>query len=370
MSPKIAIIGAGYAGVSAAKRFARSNLPVTLVNPRPVFVERIRLHELVAGTRSATVPLTSLLPRSTTLVQNTAQSVNIDQRTVMLTNGDIIEFDYLVYAVGSRGRLDTVPGASEHAVAVGGLEDATAARQRFSRLPEASSITVVGGGLTGVELACELAESGDHAVRLVTDESVASSVSDKGRAYLRHHLATLGVEIFENTAVAEIQAAKVVLEDGRALDSDLSVMTAQVELPTLAGDSGLATDGDGALKVSSSLVSTSAPTVVGAGDAARMDAAPVRMSCQAAIPLGTHAAETILHLINGTEPLPVRPKFTSQCISLGRNAALWQHTNHTDRPTSLTVTGRAGALIKEQICAGTLRYALNPRLQWLTYGWS
>lgn len=370
MSAKVLIIGAGYAGVSAAKRLARSSARVTIVNPRADFVERIRLHQMLAGNRAATVPLPALLPRATRLVQDSATRIDAEQQTVTLSGGTVLDFDYLIYAVGSRSRLGAIPGASEHAVAVGSLEDTVTARQRFARLPEHSCVTVVGGGLTGVELASELAELGSHLVRLVTDEQVAPTVSDKGRTYLRRRLDTLGVELIENTAITEIQQTKVVLEDGRALASDLSVTTALVELPTLARDSQLATHSDGALQVTRSLISTSTPAVVGAGDSARITAAPVRMSCQAAIPLGAHAAETILHLINRTTPKPVRPKFIGQCISLGRNSALWQQTSSADEPIPLIATGRAGALIKEQICASTLRLALNPKLGGLTYSWS
>lgn len=370
MNAKVVIVGAGYAGVSAAKRLARSSAQVTIVNPRADFVERIRLHQMLAGNRAATVPLPALLPRSTTLVQNSAQSIDTEQRTVTLTGGDTLDFDYLIYSAGSRSRRDAIAGAAEHAVAVGSLEDAVAARQRFARLPEASSVTVVGGGLTGVELASELAELGSHTVRLVTDGLVAPTVSDRGRNYLRRCLGTLGVELIENTVVTEVEQAKVVLEGGRVLTSDLSVMAAMVELPTLARDSGLDTDSDGALRVNRSLISTSTPAVVGAGDSARISPDPVRMSCQAAIPLGAHAAETVLHLVDGTTPKPLRPKFTGQCISLGRHSALWQQTTFADAPIPLTATARAGALIKERICTGTVRFALNSKLGRVSYSWS
>lgn len=370
MSAQVVIIGAGYAGVSAAKRLARSSAHVTMVNPRADFVERIRLHQMLVGNRAATVPLSVLLPRSATLVQDSATLIDTEEQTVMLSDGSALDFDHLIYAVGSGSRLDALPGASEHAVTVGGVEETILARDRLKRLPSGSSITVAGGGLTGVEVTSELAELNNYTVRLVTDALVASTVSDKSRNYLRRCLDTLCVELIENTAIAEIQRDKVVLADGRALDSDLSVMTAMVELPTLARDSGLATDSDGALRVSRSLISTNAPTVAGAGDSARINADPMRMSCQVAIPLGTHAAETVLHLVNGTEPKPVRPKFTGQCISLGQHSALWQQTTRADTPLPLITTAKAGALIKEQICTSTIRFALNPKLGRLTYSWS
>jgi NADH dehydrogenase len=194
-------------------------------------------------------------------------------------------------------------------------------------------------------------------------------VSDKGREYLRGHFADLGVELIEHAAVVEVGGEKIVLADGRALDSDLTVVTAMFEVPALAGDSGLAVDDRGALRVDERLVSAGGPVIVGAGDAVRIGEHPLRMSCQAAIPLGAHAAETVLHLIAGTEPKPVRPRFTGQCISLGRRSGLFQHAGSDDVPTSFTVRGRAAAFVKEQVCASTLRVGLNPRLP-LSYSWS
>ncbi|TQN27774.1 NADH dehydrogenase [Haloactinospora alba] len=369
MDTQVVIIGAGYAGVSAAKRLARSTARVTVINPRADFVERIRLHQMVAGNRTATLPLSLLLPGSTTLVRDSAESIDTDRNTVTLAGGREIGFDYLIHTAGSSSRLDAVPGAAEHAVTVGGLEDAVSARERLNRLPRGSTVTVVGGGLTGVEVASELAEAGGHRVRLVTDGLVAAGTSTKGRAYVRWYLAKLGVEVIEETAVTDGAGGRGCAGDGRVLDSDLSVMTAMFTVPPLARDSGLDTDEDGALRVKPSLVSTSSTAVVGAGDASRIVDNPLRMSCQAAVPLGAHAAETVLRLADGAEPEPVRPRFVGQCISLGRRSALWQVSNKADVPKNTTITGRVGAFVKEQISSSTVRIALNPRLARFNYSW-
>ncbi|HTK61904.1 MAG TPA: FAD-dependent oxidoreductase [Pseudonocardia sp.] len=369
MSAHVVVVGAGYAGVSAAKRLRRGNAQVTVVNPRADFVERIRLHQLMVGNHTATRPLESLLPKGTGLVQDAATSIDADRRTVTLAGGDRLDYDYLVYAAGSRSGLDVIPGAREHAVTVGDLDDAVSARVRLSRLPRGASVTVVGAGLTGVEAASEIAELGAHTVRLVSDGVLAPSVGDKGRDYLRGYFADLGVEVVEQAAVTEVTPEKIVLADGRALDSDLTVVTALFELPTLAGDSGLAVDHRGALLAGDTLVSASSPTIIGAGDAVRVGDHPLRMSCQAAIPIGAHAAETVLHLIAGTDPKPVRARFTGQCISLGRRSGLIQLASSDDVPRSSTVRGRTAAFVKEQVCLSTMRVGLNPRFR-LSYSWS
>jgi NADH dehydrogenase FAD-containing subunit len=75
----VVVIGAGYAGVMAANRLLgsltdveRRRVRVTVVNPRPDFVERIRLHELAAGTREVvSVPLIEVLHEDATLIVGT-----------------------------------------------------------------------------------------------------------------------------------------------------------------------------------------------------------------------------------------------------------------------------------------------------------
>jgi NADH dehydrogenase len=360
MSPKIIVVGAGYAGVSAAQRFARAGVGATVVNPRAEFVERIRLHQLLAGNREAALPLRSLLPERAEFVQDAVSTIDTAQRRALLASGRELEFDHLVHAVGSRGRLDVIPGAQKHAVCVSVLEDARIARERFAALAAGSVVTVVGGGLTGVELAGELAELGQHAIRLVTDGSAAPGVSERGRAHVRRFLGEHGVDLLEDTRVEEVHGSEIACTGGTAR-SDLTIVVAASTPPALAADSDLDVDADGALRVDRTLVS-SCPAVVGAGDAARVTAAPLRRSCQAAIPLGAHAADTVLHQIRGSSPKPARPKFVGQCVSLGRRDGLWQQTTPSDRPVRLIATGRPAAVIKEKVCAGTIGVSLNPRI--------
>ncbi|MDJ0108177.1 oxidoreductase, partial [Rhodococcus erythropolis] len=87
----------------------------------------------------------------------------------------------------------------------------------------------------------------------------------------------------------------------------------------------------------------------------------LRMSCQAAIPLGVHAAETILHRLDGSPPLPVLPKFAGRCISVGRRQGVFQRTTRADEATGMFIAGRAGAFVKERVCSSTTEWAVTPR---------
>lgn len=366
MGPKVVILGAGYAGISAAKRFARSDADVTVVNPRSEFVERIRLHQFVVGNHAAVRPLESILPKGTTVEIGTATAIDAGAQRIRL--GDTtIDYDYLVYAAGSYSRNDVIDGSATHAVTLGTLEDASIAQDRLGKLTSASTITVVGGGLTGIETAAELAESTRHRIRIVTDVQLAPSVGERGRRRIRTHLTQAGVDIIENTTVTSIRHSEIEV-DGRSLESDLTIVASAIGAPNLARSSSLTTDLRGSLTMHDTLVSSSDPAIVGAGDAAALVLDPLRMSCQAAIPSGIHAAETVLRLAAGKDPKALRRKFTGQCISLGRKDALFQTSDRSDRPRPRAVlTGRAAALVKEQLCSSTMWFGHRGPL---SYSWS
>jgi NADH dehydrogenase len=78
------------------------------------------------------------------------------------------------------------------------------------------------------------------------------------------------------------------------------------------------------------------------------------MSCQAALPLGAQAANTVLSRIAGTPPAVVDQGFTGQCISIGRKYATVQLARRDDTPVNLFVGGRVAASIKEAVCKGTV----------------
>ena len=99
----VIVIGGGYAGVMTANRLTeRADVAVTLINPRPTFVERIRLHQLVAGSDDAVVDYREVLADRVRLVVDAAVRIDAAEQRVALASGATVDYDYLVYAVGSH----------------------------------------------------------------------------------------------------------------------------------------------------------------------------------------------------------------------------------------------------------------------------
>ena len=178
---KVVVIGGGYAGTTAANHLRlRADMDITLVNPRPQFVERIRLHQQVAGNYDATVDYGTLLGEGVALVVDNATRIDTAARKVELASGAPLDYDYLIYAVGSTGvPPTTVPGVAEFAYPIGELEYAQRLGAHLDGLPADAPITVVGAGLTGTETAAELAERG-HTVTLVCGGTLVPSLSAQG----------------------------------------------------------------------------------------------------------------------------------------------------------------------------------------------
>src|SRR5215207_8836704 len=97
----VVVIGGGYAGVMAANRLTRrDDVTVTLINARPTFVERIRLHQLVGGSADAVVDYRAVLADGVRLVVDTAARIDAAARSVTLATSGTVGYVYLVYAVG------------------------------------------------------------------------------------------------------------------------------------------------------------------------------------------------------------------------------------------------------------------------------
>ncbi|MBB5079013.1 NAD(P)/FAD-dependent oxidoreductase [Nonomuraea endophytica] len=341
---QVVVIGGGYAGTLAANHLRlRADVDITVVNPRPEFVDRIRLHEFAAGTGRATADYGTLLGTGIELVVDSVTRIDTTARTVRLASGRSLDYDYVIYAVGSTG------AAPPDAYDIADLDSARLLRTRLADTPVAAPVVVVGGGLTGIETAAELAEQ-RRQVTLVCGRALAPSLSVPGRRYIARWLARHGVTVLEGVSATEVYPDAVILADGTERASALTIWTAGFGVPGLAAASGLRTDAIGRLLTDETLTSVDDDRIVAAGDAAAPSGRPLRMSCQAAGPLGAQAADTVLSRIAGTEPAMIDLAFTGSCVSLGRRDGIRQFARKDDSAMNVYFGGRLGGAYKELTC--------------------
>ncbi len=366
---RVLVLGGGYAGLVAAARVAAgdSRTDVTLVDARESFVQRIRMHELLAGSEPAVLRYAGLLERrGGRFQQGWVDGLDTCAQWAELRTKDghrlRLPYDTLVLALGSRTAAG-VSGVARHALRLDDPTQVRAAAERLRTTGAAVRVVVVGGGLTGLETATELAERFPLArVAMLTNGRFGKSYSAAGEAHTRNRIAELGIQLFEGVHVESVEARRINLRGGDALPFDLCVWAGGFEAAPLAREAGLHVSSDGRAAVNATLQVTGHDNVFATGDSAavRINGSVVRMGCVSAGPLGAHAGDNVLRQVRGAALSPFRFGFFIRCISLGRHDGLVQPTHSDDRPRERVVRRGVAARVKELVCRVTF---LNVKLE-------
>ena len=371
MQHRIVVLGAGYSGAIAAgrlaKRLHREEVAVTLVNAEPDFVERVRMHQLATGQDLKPRPFSELFA-GTGVVLKLAKvtGVDVDRKTVAMDGAEELHYDTLVYALGSGWNAQGVPGTTEHAYELASRPGAVRLRERLTQLESGRTVTVVGGGLTGLEAATEIADARpDLDVTLAVRGDLGDWLSPKGRRHLRKVVDKLGITVHEQAAVTGVEADHVTTADGQPIPAAVTVWTAGFAVHPIVQATALEVTDTGRIVVDGTMRSVSHPDVYAIGDAAFAMGAknrPLRMSCASGQPMAWQAADSIAARLTGGK-LPHAPLFYfNQCISLGRKEGLIQYVTTDDRAVNAALTGRLAAVYKELICKGAAWHVAHPML--------
>lgn len=370
MKHRIVVLGAGYAGAIATGRLAArlygDEVSITLVNAERDFVERVRMHQVATGQDLKFRPFDELYAGTGVVVKiANVTGVDVERKTVTL-NTEELEYDTLVYALGSRWNPQGVAGTTEHAYEIASRPGALRVRDRLSTLTNGQTVTVVGGGLTGLEFVTELAEARPELdVALLVRGTLGDWLSPKGRTHLRTVLHRLGITVHETAAVTGVEADQVTTADGRTIPSAVTVWTAGFAVHPIVQATGLQVSDTGRIVVDATMRSVSHPDVYAIGDAAYAMGSknkPLRMSCASGQPMAWQAADSIAARLTGGK-LPHAPlAYFNQCISLGRKDGLIQYVTTDDRSVNAALTGRVAAIYKETICKGAAWAVANPML--------
>ncbi|MFD5180451.1 NAD(P)/FAD-dependent oxidoreductase [Nocardia sp. NPDC058379] len=355
---RIVVLGAGYTGMLAAvclaRRTRRLDVAITLVNPSARFTERLRMHQIAAGQELANHHIPDLLAGTgIEFVQGWATAVDPDARRVHVDGVGDLAYDELVYALGSTTDTTGVPGVADHAWTLNDPRHAHAFAGELTRLAATGgTVTVCGGGLTGIEAATEIAESHPGLrVTLVSSAEPGAMMGDKARAHLNKVMDRLGIVRVVGHRVTKVLPDAVELADGTRIDADRTLWTSGVRVSPLAAAAGIATDERGLIVVDPTLKSVSHPTIHAIGDAAAVRQAwgQIHGTCQSGLPTAAYAAGAIAAGLRGKTVKPFRFGYFHQPVSLGRRDAVIQFTRADDTPGRFYLTGWAARTYKEMV---------------------
>ncbi|WP_158057369.1 NAD(P)/FAD-dependent oxidoreductase [Halorussus halophilus] len=359
---RIVVLGAGYAGLTLARKLERTlsdDVDIVVVEKTGRHLVQHEIHRAIRRPAIAddiVVDLVDVLDRAD-IRQAEVTDVDHEENVVTLATGDEIEYDYAAVCLGAETAFYDLPGVEEYGTPLKSLEDAARIRDGFFDALEANPeghVVVGGAGLSGVQVAGELValareEDATDAVTVTLLEqldSVAPAFPENFQEAVHEELEDRGVEIRTGTAVARATHDTIELETGETIDYDQFVWTGGIRGPdALHGERPAVQNtmrlGDGTFVV---------------GDAARVvdaDGEPVPASAQAAVREARVVAQNIARLVEQDdsdvfEPRLERFAFDSPgwLVSIGDGAVAQVG------PTVLT--GTAANALKTTVGAGYL----------------
>jgi NADH dehydrogenase len=348
--PRVIVVGAGFAGLTAARGLARSSARVMLIDRHVYSTFQPLLYQVAtAGLNPGDViyPV-RVCTRKLGVRFRLGELTGIDShaRRITLADGGQYDYDYLVLATGVSAAYYGIRGAAEHTIGLYTRRDAITLRDNIMARLERIDIgpakdvnfTVVGGGATGVELAGALAElyaaldtafpELDRArvhIRLVEQFPVLlGPFQDSLQRYAYDQLRRRGVDIHLNAKIGEVTADSVRLESGDDLPSDLSVWAAGVAAPSAVAGWGLPQGRSGRISVGPDLRVAGQDRIFAGGDIAVNAEQPLPQLAQPAIQAGRHIAGQIRRLAAGQPTFPFEYHDKGIMATIGRRSAVVQ----------------------------------------------
>jgi len=340
VTERIVVLGGGFAGLwsalSAARardEFGAGSLEIVLLNDSPWHSIRVRNYEVdLSGTR---VALDSVLgPVGVRRLEGTVSGIDVAQRNVRY-GSESIGYDRLIFALGSRLARPPIPGLAEHGFDVDTYAAAARLNGHIAGLANksASTVVVVGGGLTGIEAAAEmpgkLRAAGVASPRVILADHAARIGSDMGEGavpVIEEALNALGVEMHGGVSVAAVDAEGATLASGERIDAATVVWCAGMRAHPLTSAFSVERDRLGRLPVDPSLRIKGLAAEFAAGDVASFlidGEHSCVMSCQHGRPMGRFAGHNVVCDLLGRPLLPLRIDWYTTILDLGPWGAVY-----------------------------------------------
>ena len=216
-------------------------------------------------------------------VQDAVTRLDPVGKCVYTQAGQKIAYDVVSCNIGScvPPLPEMTPGDAVFAVKP--IEHLLKARKKIIKLLSQRgqiSVTVVGGGAAGVEIAANIrtlvdAESGQADIHLIAGERLLKRYPKRVRRYALESLVDRGIDVREGVRVERFSQGNIHLSDNSSFASDVCLLTIGTRPPPLFADSGLPTAADGGLLVNQHLQSIEHPDVFGGGDCITFQPAPL-----------------------------------------------------------------------------------------------
>jgi NADH dehydrogenase len=355
--PRVVIIGGGFGGLYAARKFRGVDVHVTIVDRRNHHVFQPLLYQVAtAGLSPGDIasPIRWILRRqkNVDVLLETVDAIDTSRKVLRFHDGAEYSYDYLIVAAGATHAyfghddwradapgLKTIEDALEIRRRVLGAFEAAERDSVIAERPANLTFVIVGGGPTGVELAGALAEIAKQtlaqdfrhfdptAARILLIEagpSILSTFPEPLREAAKHDLERLGVDVRTGTAVTNV-APHVVQAGGTTIEAAVVLWAAGVAASPLGATLGVPLDRAGRVRINPDLTIPDHADVFVIGDLATLngpDGKPYPGVAQVAMQMGVHAAANIVRATEGQPLRAFRYKNLGNMATIGRASAI------------------------------------------------
>ena len=350
--PRVVILGAGFGGLTAAKALSK-DADVTVVDRHNFQTFLPLLYQVAtAGLAADHVahPVRGALRKSGVKFRmGSPISVDHKNKSVKLDSSEVLEFDHLIVALGSATADFGVAGVNEHALGMKSVHEAIGIRaevmRRFEDLCRFEdqtrlSLSVVGGGPTGVEMAGALAElkrgplkndeanAAEHIDIYLIEAGprILTMFSEKLSARAKKDLEKLGVKVMLNTAVQEVKPRQILVKDGSVIPSEVTIWAAGVKGEPTGGLLNLPLEGT-RISVAQNLQVNHYPHIWAIGDissAKGADGGFLPMVAPVAMQQGRWVAKQIMRAARGQALQDFKYLDKGSMATIGRHKAVVQ----------------------------------------------
>jgi NADH dehydrogenase len=348
---RIVVIGAGFAGLIAAAgaarklaelNIAKDDIAVTIVNRDRWHSIRVRNYE--TDLSDVRVPLDDVMgPIGVDVAVGEVTSIDYGRHEITYRSAGratTLPYDRLVFALGSELARPPIPGLAKHGFDIDTYDAAVLLQAHLKTLPHRPAAPgrftalVVGGGLTGVEMATELATrlreiAGSTSARVVLADRaprIGSNMGEAACAVIDEALQALNVETRPGVTLISVDAQGAQLSTGEHITSETVVWCAGMRAHPLAASLPGEHDRFGRVAVDRFLKVEGVADVFAAGDAAAAlvdDAHISVMSCQHARPMGRIAGHNVVCDLTGEPPIALDIGYYVTCLDLGAWGAVY-----------------------------------------------
>ncbi|WP_281889350.1 NAD(P)/FAD-dependent oxidoreductase [Paenibacillus sp. YYML68] len=320
---KIVILGGGYGGLAVVQQLLEGSIPadtaIVLVDRMPFQGLKTEYYALAAGTVSDK-EIRVQFPVDPRLVMKygDVQSVDLEAKVIHFDQDEPLAYDQLVIALGCVDKYHGIPGAEQFSCSIQSLSATRKTYQRTNDISPYGQVTIVGGGLSGVEMAAELRESRpDLNIRILDrGASILSPFPEKLQRFVREWMLEHEIELRSHVSLSRLENG-VLYNGEETIRTDITIWTAGIQPSPIVQQMNLEKDAMGRLIINQYHQLPSYPEVYIVGDCASLPFSP---SGQAAGAQGKQVGDIIKALWKNETPRLDRIKLKGVLGSLGKKS--------------------------------------------------